>query len=124
MKNTIDWFQIPVSDMDRAINFYKTILSADLHAIDMNGAQVAVLPHERENGGVGGALYAGHGYTPSANGTVVLLHGGKDLSNVLSRVEAAGGKIILPKTGLNNNSGFIARFIDSEGNQVGLHSSN
>ncbi|HEX4849663.1 MAG TPA: VOC family protein [Puia sp.] len=124
MKNAIDWFQIPVLDMDRAIKFYNSIFSAHILAMDIAGAKVAPLPYDRENGGVGGALYLGAGFVPSHHGTVVLLNAGNDLSEVLSRVEEAGGQIVLPKTGLTNNSGFMARFIDCEGNLVGLHSLN
>lgn len=54
-------------------------------------------------------------------GTTIYLEGGNDLSVPLSRVESAGGKVILPKTSIGNN-GFIALFIDTEGNKVGFHS--
>ena len=124
MKNAINWFQIPGTDMDRAIKFYSTILSADMSAVDVMGTKVAVLPYEKDNGGVGGALYAGDKFTPSYKGTLVLLNAGDNLSKVLSKVEIAGGKIILPKTKLHNSSGYIARIIDTEGNQIGLHSFN
>jgi len=55
-------------------------------------------------------------------GTTVYLDGGNDLSIPLSRVESAGGTIILPKTNIGENRGFIALFIDTEGNKVGFHS--
>jgi len=124
MKNAINWFQIPVTDMNRAIKFYNTILSADISAVDVMGTKVALLPYEKENGGVGGALYAGQEFTPSYKGTLVLLNAGDNLSKVLSKVEVAGGKIVFPKTKLQNSTGYIARIIDTEGNQVGLHSFN
>ena len=124
MKNAISWFQIPVIDMDRAVKFYNSILSANLKITDAMGARIAILPHEREGGAVGGALYSGEGYTPSSKGTVVLLNAGDDLAVVLSKVEEAGGKIELPKTAIYGGNGFLARIIDSEGNRVGLHSKN
>jgi len=55
-------------------------------------------------------------------GTTVYLDGGNDLSVPLGRVEGAGGKVILPKTAVGGNRGFIALFIDTEGNKVGFHS--
>lgn len=122
MKNAIDWFQIPASDFRRAVAFYSNILDVDLAVSEVMGAQVAILPFDRKEGGVGGAIYSGSGFEPMNNGTIVYLHGGNDLSIVLNRVEHAGGKIDMPKTATGNNSGFIARFIDSEGNRVGLHS--
>ena len=124
MKNAIAWFQIPVIDMERAVKFYGTILSANLKITDAMGARIAILPHEREGGAVGGALYSGEGYTPSSKGTLVLLNAGDDLGVVLSKVEEAGGKVELPKTAIYGGNGFLARFIDSEGNRVGLHSKN
>jgi hypothetical protein len=54
-------------------------------------------------------------------GTTVYLDGGNDLSVPLGRVESAGGTVILPKTSIGNN-GFIALFIDTEGNKIGFHS--
>ncbi len=48
--------------------------------------------------------------------------GGADLSEPLSRVEGAGGKVLVPKTNIGEGMGYYALFIDSEGNRVGLHS--
>jgi predicted enzyme related to lactoylglutathione lyase len=121
MKHAIDWFQIPTTDFERAIYFYQTILSAELQVNDMNGMKMAVLPHNREEHGVGGALYHGPGHEPSGTGTIVFLHGGDDLSVILSRIEDAGGKIVVPKTPIGQN-GFVASFLDTEGNKVGIHS--
>ena len=80
-----------------------------------------MLPCDTENGGVGGALMQSEGSNPSMDGTVVYLSGGDDLSTPLSKVEAAGGKIIMPKTSIGNN-GFMAHFSDTEGNHIALHS--
>ena len=62
-----------------------------------------------------------NGYEPTNKGSLVYLNGGEDLSVPLSKVEAAGGKILLPKTALGPN-GFMAHFTDTEGNKVGFHS--
>jgi uncharacterized protein len=78
-------------------------------------------PADLENGSIGGCIIEGPGYEPSDKGSLVYLNGGEDLSSVLSKIEAAGGKIIMPKTGIGPN-GFMAYFQDSEGNKVGLHS--
>ena len=74
-----------------------------------------------ENNGVGGAIIQGEGQNPTADGATIYLNGGDDLSAPLSRVEPNGGEIIMPKTDINEN-GFIAQFIDTEGNRVALHS--
>ncbi len=119
-KALLDWFEIPAVDIERAARFYGAILDARLEVIEVNpGYPMAVLPAP-ENG-VGGALVQGEGYRPSSEGILVWLHGGPDLNEVLDRVVAAGGKVLLPKTSIGDH-GFAASFQDTEGNRVGLHS--
>jgi uncharacterized protein len=119
MVNTLNWFEIPVTDMERATTFYGEIFEVTLKADPaMPGYHMAMFP---DQGGVGGALLQGPGYTPSSSGSLVYLNGGDDLSPVLGRVEKAGGKILLNKTSIGKN-GFMAYFEDSEGNKVALHS--
>jgi len=80
--------------------------------------QMSMFPAED---GVGGGVIRGEGYVPSAEGTVVYLNAGDDLNVVLGRVQAAGGQVLLPKTSIGSN-GYMAFFLDTEGNKVGLHS--
>jgi predicted enzyme related to lactoylglutathione lyase len=74
-----------------------------------------------QTGGIGGCIIQGKGYEPLTKGSLVYLNGGDDLGVPLSKVEAAGGKILLPKTAIGPN-GFMAHFADTEGNKVALHS--
>ncbi|MXS72633.1 VOC family protein [Flavobacteriaceae bacterium W22] len=120
MVNTLNWFEIPAIDFARAKTFYATVLDAQIHE-DPN-MQYAYLPSDPQKGGFGGAIAIGENFVPSMTGTTVYLDGGNDLSIPLSRVESAGGTIILPKTNIGENRGFIALFIDTEGNKVGFHS--
>jgi len=120
MANVINWFEIPVTDLDRAIEFYGTILGAAPQKWEMEGMEMAVLPMEGE--GVGGALCKGEWYKPSQEGSLVYLNGGDDLNTVLNRVEGAGGKVVMPKTKITDEIGFFAIFIDIEGNRMALHS--
>jgi predicted enzyme related to lactoylglutathione lyase len=123
-QNVITWFEIPVADMERARKFYGTILSADLPKMEMGLVTLAMLPGTKEDS-LGGALISGNGTAPSALGTTVFLNGGKDLRAVLDRVEPAGGKVIVGKTKIpEGDFGYFARFQDSEGNHVALHSKN
>jgi len=119
MVTTLNWFEIPATDFERAKSFYSKVFNAQIHE-DPN-RKYAYLPADPKTGGFGGAIGYGENFVPSETGTTVYLDGGSDLSIPLNRVEAAGGKIILPKTPIGNN-GFIALFIDSEGNKVGFHS--
>jgi predicted enzyme related to lactoylglutathione lyase len=119
MVSTLNWFEIPATDFERAKTFYATVLDAQIHE-DPN-RQYAYLPSDPQKGGFGGAIGCGENFVPAITGTIVYLDGGNDLSVPLGRVENAGGKVILPKTSIGEN-GFIALFIDTEGNKVGFHS--
>lgn len=121
MANAINWFEISVKNFNRAKTFYETILSATMQPMEAMGMKSAFFPADLEKGSIGGCIIEGQGYEPSGKGTLVYLSGGDDLGVTLSKVEQAGGKIILPKTAIGPN-GFMAHFEDSEGNKVGLHS--
>ncbi len=124
-KNAISWFEVPVSDFDRAKTFYQKIFDYEMPEMDMAGIRMGILPHDRDGGGVGGAICHGEGYkTAGHDGPKVYLTAGDDLNTVLNRVEGAGGKILLPKTEIAPGMGQFAFFQDSEGNVVGLYSMN
>lgn len=121
MSNVINWFENPTKDFDRACKFYEEVLKGTVQQMDgENGMQMGFLPGSTQ-GEVGGAVVKGEGYEPSKTGSLVYLNGGEDLSTPLARVETAGGQLTMPKTAIGEN-GFIARFIDTEGNNVALHS--
>ncbi len=123
LHNAINWFEIPVSDFDRAKKFYSTIYDFEMPEMPMGPIRMGFLLHDRDNGGIGGAIVHGEGYTPATNGAKVYLNAGSDLLTVLNRIEAAGGKVILGKTPIGDGSfGQIAIFEDTEGNHVSLHS--
>lgn len=122
MANAINWFEIPASNFDRAVKFYSAIFDSEFPQQDMMGMKMAFFP--TENNGVGGALVQGEGHVPSTEGSTVYLNGGSDLSAPLSRVESAGGSVIMPKTKISDEIGFMAFIRDSEGNRVALHSPN
>lgn len=121
MKNSINWFEIPVTDFKRAKAFYAKIMDAEINDMPHPMYKYGMLPFDQQNGGIGGALVEGAGYEPSQTGSLVFLNGGDDLSIPLAKVEKAGGKISVPKTSLGLN-GFMAQIIDTEGNRVALHS--
>lgn len=123
--NVISWFHIPVNDLARAAKFYSTILGNEVKVMDFNGATMGFFPMAggMESDGVGGALMpAIKGLAPAKVGTQVFLSCEGSLDAVLSRVEKAGGTIVTPKTHMGD-PGYFAFIQDTEGNQVGLHSS-
>ena len=100
-KNAINWVEIPVKNFERGKKFYSTILGAEINVMDHPTMKYGLLPCEQ--GGVGGGIVQGEGYEPSSKGSLIYLNGGDDLSKVLSKVEKAGGKILLPKTSIGQN---------------------
>ena len=121
MANAINWFEIPAKNFERAKSFYETILEIEIHIMPHPMYKYGIFPADMQSGQVGGGLVEGEGYEPSTKGSLVYLNGGEDLTVILSRVENAGGKIILPKTSIGQN-GFMAHFEDTEGNKMALHS--
>lgn len=121
MKNAINWFEIPVKNFDRAKKFYSTILGAEINEMPHPQLKYGILPFDRESRGIGGGIVQGDNYEPSNKGSLIYLNGGDDLSQILSKVEKAGGKVLLSKTSIGQN-GFMAHFLDTEGNKVALHS--
>jgi predicted enzyme related to lactoylglutathione lyase len=121
MSNAINWFELPAKNFDRAVKFYGEILAAELQLMDNPQMKMAFFPTTER--GVGGCVTHGNGNRPNAEGTLVYLNGGEDLGTPLSRVEAAGGSVVMPKTSIGEN-GYMAIFLDTEGNRVALHSMN
>ena len=122
----VNWFEIPATDIQRASSFYENIFATTLNKQEFQGTKMAMFhPGETDKDTmvVHGALVEGDGYAPSNAGPLIYLNGGNDLSTTLSRVEAAGGKVTLPKTSIGEH-GFMAYFEDTEGNRLALHSPN
>jgi uncharacterized protein len=119
--NIATWFELPVSDMQRAKNFYQDVLQATFKDDEMGGFLLSIF--EAENGAVTGMLVLGEHYQPSQTGAVVYFNGGNDLSDPLNRAVKYGGSVLVPKTPIHDGEcGYFALFIDSEGNRVGLYS--
>jgi len=120
--NVINWFEIAVSDIARATKFYETILEIKTTSMEMMGMKMAMFPYDGSKGKVGGALVQSQMHTPGATGAVIYLNANPDLDLALNRIEKAGGKMLMPKTLIDENTGYMAFFSDTEGNTVGLHS--
>ncbi len=121
MKNAINWFEISVKDYERAKKFYSEVLGEEIKDHHMDNMKYGIFPYDMESHKVGGAIMQMEGTNPSRHGSTVYLNGGDNLNTYLERVAAAGGEVIMPKTDIQEN-GFIAQFIDTEGNRVAFHS--
>jgi predicted enzyme related to lactoylglutathione lyase len=124
MKNAISWFEIPSKDLDRAQKFYETIFDLRLFPLDVVNIRMRMFPIDDPNTGIGGAVVHADGfYQPSAReGVLIYLNGNPDVQIILDRVESAGGKIVVPKTQISPEHGYMGIFEDTEGNRIGLHS--
>jgi predicted enzyme related to lactoylglutathione lyase len=118
--NAINWFEIFVSDFERAKSFYENILARPLTPGSSDACQMALFA-EGGDTGTGGAITKMEGFQPGAGGTLVYLDVEGDLDGVLQRIPAAGGKVVRDRMAIPPH-GFIGIFEDSEGNVVGLHS--
>lgn len=118
--NLVNWFEIPVSDLQRAMAFYEKVLEADLSPHEMGPLKMAWFPMHQGAPGAAGSLVQGDTYIPSHEGSMVYFTVA-DLDAALARVEAAGGKVLNPKTSIGEY-GFVAHLEDTEGNRVALHS--
>ena len=62
-------------------------------------------------------------YTPSeTHGPLIYLNANPDVNTILSRIATAGGKVLVEKTKISDEYGFMGVFVDSEGNRIGIHS--
>ncbi len=122
MKSFISIFEIPVTEISRAVDFYQAILDITIEKMDIPEMQMGIFPYEEQM--VTGVLVKGEGYQPSADGVTIYLNGGDNLQVILDKVDKNGGKIMVPKTLHGDENGYFALFLDSEGNRIGLHSPN
>jgi len=122
--NVVTWFEIPVTDLNRAKAFYEAILNIKMVMRADGGDEAAFFPYNPDviqatSGRVTGVLSKSDKNTPSSNGTIVYINASPHLQTVLDKVEPAGGKVLTPVIPIP--AGYIAMIIDSEGNKVGLH---
>ena len=121
MKSLVSIVEIPTEDFSRAVAFYHIILGVDIEEVEMGDIKMGLFPNAGE--GVFVQLINGRDYKPSTDGTLVYLNGGDDLQKVANKIVASGGKVVIPKTEIPT-MGFYAIFTDTEGNRLGLYSTN
>ncbi|MCR9064153.1 MAG: VOC family protein [Cytophagales bacterium] len=122
MNSFVSLFEIPATDLSRAVSFYEEVLNIKIEKMEMPGMEMGIFPYEQQL--VTGVIMKGEGFIPSADGPTIYLNAGDNLQPILDRVEKSGGKIVMPKTAHADESGFFALFLDTEGNRLGLNSPN
>ena len=123
--NSLNWFEIPAKDIDRAQKFYETIFDIKMQPMgELMGMKMIGFPAERGSGKANGGVVQSQMHNPSKDGAVIYLNANPDLGPVVEPVQAAGGQVEMPKTQISPEIGYMAFFVDSEGNKIGLHSQN
>ncbi len=114
---TVNWFEIPVRDVEKAAGFYGKVLGCSFKAMEgPAGPMQAFLNGEDMTG----CLVQGDHTNPGGQGISIYLEASGDIDGCLARAEANGGKVSVPKTSIGEY-GEIAQIIDPDGNAVGLH---
>ncbi|MBO0322455.1 VOC family protein [Muricauda sp. CAU 1633] len=121
--NLVGWFEIPVVDIDRAKKFYDAVFRVEIQLHDLGGTKMGWFPADHGKPGASGSLIQNKDwYTPSEREGVLIYFNSIDLQNELDRIEPNGGKIVQAKTQISPDIGYMAVFLDSEGNRIALHS--
>lgn len=127
-RNPVGWFEIYVSDMERAKAFYEGMLDVKLEDLPSPDVSIEMkafpmrAPDEcgGELPGACGALAKMQGVNPGGGGTLVYFSCA-DCAEDEARASKAGGQVIKPKFSIGEY-GFISLVVDTEGNMIGLHS--
>jgi uncharacterized protein len=118
--NAINWFEIPATDLERAFDFYTTVLHSNVRKGTFGNGELILFDVPFSTGeAVGGSIVVRDDLKPTTEGPNIYLNAFGKLSDAVSKVESAGGKVIVPFMDLGK-FGFSAIIIDSEGNKIGL----
>ena len=123
--DTLCWTDIPVTNLDRAINFYSAVLGQEVSKMSEGGIEYGLLPHEEQNASgclCVGSDSAGSDNKPSQSGPLIYLSVEGRLDDAVGAVRGNGGKVLQKKQQIGPH-GFRAVIVDSEGNRIALHSS-
>ncbi len=121
--NPVVYFEIPVTNMERAMHFYHTVFGFEFEldrSIEDN--EMAYFPFKEDKSGISGALAKGEIYVPTRNGVLIYFMT-LDIDRTLERSTASGATILFPKTS-NDGTYYVAEIEDTEGNRIGLHMQN
>lgn len=121
-KNPIAWFEIHVSNMDRACLFYSAVFNQSFSPLPPPEPTVEMLMFSGDMSfhGATGALVKHPKKHPSTDG-VLIYFSCEDCSIEQELALANGGRIFKSKFSIGSN-GYISIIGDTEGNAIGLHS--
>jgi uncharacterized protein len=116
MTNTIMHFEIPADDVARAKSFYERAFGWKISDPWKMGYFFVETKKKGEEGINGGLLQRTTPGQPFMNYLTVA-----SIDAACKKLEAVGGAVIMAKTEIGQQMGWIAAFKDTEGNIIGLH---
>ncbi len=123
MPNAVCWFEIYVDDIDRAKEFYETLLNIQLTPLSNPADQSMAMwafPSDMNQYGSSGALVKREGVSAGGCSTIIYFSS-ENCANEQDRINAAGGKVHQTKMSIGE-FGHIVLAFDTEGNMFGIHS--
>ena len=114
----INWFEIPATNIDRAISFYSELFSVEITKTDCGEEQYGFFPQDSEFTGM---ISKADKFNPSRDGVVLYFDPGENFDEILKKVENLGGEIVRPKTKIDDDKGYFALILDSEGSRIGFY---
>jgi uncharacterized protein len=118
--NPVGWFDIHVSNLERAKKFYEKVFDIQLVDLPPEWGRQSTFPFSNEGTNISGGLVEKADMAPNGNNTIVYFVS-EDCVSEEARVEKAGGKILKSKMPIGE-FGFISLIMDTEGNTIGIHS--
>lgn len=120
--NVLNWFEISATDLYRAKGFYEAVFEIQMPITSNMGIDMAFFPYTMGSGKLSGAICKSEHHKPSQEGCIIYLNANPDLQKFLDRVERAGGQVVMPKTKISDEVGYMAFIIDTETNKIAVHS--
>lgn len=125
MKNPIGWIEVPVQNMDRAIQFYNSVFGWDLKVMEMGPLLMAWFPSDEQAIGASGSLVCSPDHYETSDKAGPLVYFTCDgVQKTLDKAISAGAKLLIPVTQISEDVGFMSVVLDSESNRIALHSKN
>ena len=112
--NHIVWADIPVVDLNRAINFYRAVLNCEIEQQEQDGKKIGVIPNWA-------TLVVAETEISENSGILIYISVEKRIRDAVKRVDEHGGKV-MQRIHTIAPYGFRAIVLDSEGNRLALHS--
>jgi len=119
--NAINWFEIPVADLERAKKFYEAIFDIEMMKMEVGKDVLYAFPYEPQSGKISGAIIEDANAISKMDGVTLYLNANPSIEAVIDRIEDAGGKVLRPKTEISPEIGYMCFFNDTEGNRMALH---